>query len=145
MDARPGPHSGVWAKGILMHEDGFRPEENRWVIGGLEHPVPPFDFIPHPHPDDVEIATAPEGRTLSAMLEAGEIDAPFTANVPQPFLDGSPHVARLFPDHEAVERDYFRRTGIFPIMHAVVATRQLPGDGHAEPSLAVTPSALSAR
>ncbi len=120
-----GQDSGVWAKGILMDEHGFRPERNRWVIGGLEHPAPPFDFIAHPHPADVEVTTAPKGRTLSAMLVAGEIDALFTANVPQPFLDGSPAVARLFPDHAAVERDYFSRTGIFPIMHTVVARRDL--------------------
>jgi 4,5-dihydroxyphthalate decarboxylase len=45
-----GQDSGVWAKGILMDEYGFRPERNRWVIGGLERPMPPFGFIPHPHP-----------------------------------------------------------------------------------------------
>lgn len=120
-----GQDPGVWVKGILMDEHGFRPERNRWVIGGLEHPAPPFDFIPHPHPADVEVTTAPEGKTLGAMLESGEIEALFTANVPQCYLDGSPHVARLFPDHRSVERDYFRRTGIFPIMHTVVARRDL--------------------
>jgi len=120
-----GQDSGVWAKGILMDEYGFRPEQNRWVIGGLEHPTPPFGFIPHPHPGDVEVTAAPEGKTLSTMLETGEIDALFSANVPQPFLDGSPNVTRLFPDFEPVERDYYRRTGIFPMMHTVVARRDL--------------------
>jgi len=73
--------------------------------------------MPRPHPADVEVTVAPEGKALSAMLEAGEIDALFTANVPQCVLDGTPHVRRLFPDFEPVERDYHRRTGIFPIMH----------------------------
>jgi hypothetical protein len=59
------------------------------------------------------------------MLETGEIDALFTANVPQPALDGSPHVKRLFGDSEPVERDYFRRTGIFPMMHTIVVKRAL--------------------
>jgi hypothetical protein len=120
-----GQDPGVWMKGILADEYGFRPERNRWVIGGLDRPAPPFEFTSHPHPDGVEIGTVPAGRTLSGMLETGEIDALFTANVPQPFLDGSPHIRRLFPDHEPVERDYFRRTGNFPIMHAVVARREL--------------------
>jgi 4,5-dihydroxyphthalate decarboxylase len=129
-----GQDSGVWAKGILMDEYGFRPEANRWVIGGLEHPAAPFDFIPHPHPSGVDVTVAPEGRTLGAMLEAGEIDALFSANVPQCVLDGSPRVARLFPDFEPVERDYHRRTGIFPMMHTIVARRDLlrdrPGLAH---------------
>jgi 4,5-dihydroxyphthalate decarboxylase len=120
-----GQDSGVWAKGILMDEYGFRPEKNRWVIGGLDRPAAPFDFIAHPHPADVEVTAVPAGKTLSGMLVAGEIDALFTANVPQPVLDGSPAVRRLFPDYRTVERDYYRRTGVFPMMHAVAAPRDL--------------------
>ena len=120
-----GQDSGVWAKGVLMDEHGFDPARSRWVIGGLERPAPPFDFIPHPHPADVEVTAAPAGRTLNAMLDAGEIDALFSANVPQCVLDGSPNVTRLFPDFEPVERDYHRRTGIFPIMHTVVVRRDV--------------------
>jgi hypothetical protein len=120
-----GQDSGVWAKGILADEYGFRPESNRWVIGGLDAPAPPFGFVSHPHPAGLDISTAPDGATLSGMLEKGEIDALFTANVPQPFLDGSPHITRLFPDYETVERDYYRRTGNFPIMHTIVARREL--------------------
>jgi len=120
-----GQDPGVWIKGILADEYGFRPERNRWVIGGLETPAPPFGFVSHPHPADVDISAAPDGRTLSGMLESGEIDALFTANVPQAFLDGSPRIARLFPDYEPAERDYYRRTGNFPIMHTVVARREL--------------------
>lgn len=120
-----GQDSGVWAKGILMDEHGFQPARSRWVIGGLEHPMPPFDFIPHPRPADVDVTLAPEGRTLNAMLDAGEIDALFSANVPQCVLDGSPNVTRLFPDYEPVERDYHRRTGVFPIMHTIVIRREL--------------------
>ena len=120
-----GQDSGVWAKGILMDEYGFNPEESRWVIGGLEHPAPPFDFIPHPHPAEVDVRIAPEGKTLSAMLDAGEIDALFSANVPQCMLDGSPNVTRLFPDFEPLERDYYRRTSIFPMMHTIVIRQEL--------------------
>ncbi|MDT7744173.1 MAG: hypothetical protein QOE59_3251 [Actinomycetota bacterium] len=120
-----GQDPGVWMKGILADEYGFRPERNRWVIGGLDRPAPPFGFTSHPHPDGLEITTVPEGRTLSGMLDSGEIDALFTANVPQPFLDGSPNITRLFVDYEPLERDYYRRTGNFPIMHTVVVRRDL--------------------
>ena len=120
-----GQDSGVWAKGVLTDEYGFEPARNRWVIGGLDHPAPPFGFIPHPHPDDVDVTPAPDGRSLSDLLDTGEIDALFSANVPRCVLDGSPDVARLFPDFEPLERDYHRRTGVFPIMHAIVARRDL--------------------
>jgi 4,5-dihydroxyphthalate decarboxylase len=123
-----GQDSGVWAKGILTDEYGFKPEANRWVVGGLEYPMAPFDFIPHPHPAEVDVTVAPEGKTLNSMLEEGEIDALFSANVPQSALDGSPNVARLFPDYEPLERDYYRRTGIFPIMHTVVIRKDLLRD-----------------
>jgi len=129
-----GQDSGVWAKGILADEYGFKPEANRWVIGGLEYPAAPFDFIPHPHPDEVEVAVAPEGKTLNSMLDAGEIDALFSANVPQCVLNGSPNVTRLFPDFELLERAYYQRTQIFPIMHTVVIRKDLlrdrPGLAH---------------
>lgn len=120
-----GQDSGVWAKGILADEYGFRPELNRWVIGGLDVPSPPFDFTTHPRPAHVEITDAPDGATLTDMLERGEIDALFSANVPRAVLEGSTRVRRLFPDFEPVERDHHRRTGIFPIMHAVAAPREL--------------------
>jgi 4,5-dihydroxyphthalate decarboxylase len=123
-----GQDSGVWAKGILADEYGFKPEASRWVIGGLEYPAAPFDFIPHPHPAEVDVTVAPEAKTLNSMLEAGEIDALFSANVPQCVLDGSPNVARLFPDFEPLERDYYRRTGIFPIMHTIVVRKHLLRD-----------------
>ncbi|WP_410673238.1 4,5-dihydroxyphthalate decarboxylase [Amycolatopsis sp. cmx-4-68] len=128
-----GQDSGVWAKGVLMDEHGFEPEKNRWVIGGLERPAEPFGFIPHPHPGAVDVTTAGAGKTLSGMLDNGEIDVLFSANVPQCVLDGSPNVARLFPDFRERERDYHRRTGIFPIMHTVVVRRDLLRD---DPGLA---------
>ncbi|OZC75015.1 4,5-dihydroxyphthalate decarboxylase [Rhodococcus sp. 06-418-5] len=120
-----GQDSGVWAKGMLMDDYGFLPERNRWIIGGLDRSAPPFDFIPRPIPADLDLSAAPEGRSLSDMLVTGDLDALFTANVPQPFLDGSPDIVRLFPDYEERERDWFARTGLFPIMHAVVGRRLL--------------------
>ncbi|MEU4846704.1 phosphate/phosphite/phosphonate ABC transporter substrate-binding protein [Streptomyces gilvosporeus] len=109
-----GHDAGIWPKGILADEYGVTPDQCRWVIGGTNHPLPAFDWVPQPVPDGVDVRHAEDGQTLGAMLEYGEIDALISVDVPQAVLDGSPKVARLFPDYEAVERDYYRRTGIFP-------------------------------
>ncbi len=120
-----GHDAGIMPKGILSDEWGFRPERNRWIVGGIDFPLKPVDFVAHPVPAGVEVEWAGKDVDLGEMLDRGEIDALISADIPRCVLEGSPRVGRLFEDYPAVERDYFRRTGIFPIMHAVVVTREL--------------------
>ncbi|HEX5658150.1 MAG TPA: hypothetical protein VFX59_13190 [Polyangiales bacterium] len=120
-----GHDAGIMAKGFLADEFGFRPETCRWVVGGIDFPMQPIDFIPQPHPADVQVTTVGRETDLGEMLERGELDALISADVPKCVLEGSPHVGRLFEDFVTVERDYYRRTGIFPIMHAVAVRREL--------------------
>ncbi len=120
-----GHDAGIMPKGMLMHEHGFRPETCRWIVGGLDWPLKAIDFVPHTHPPNVKVVAIAEGKELGAMLEAGEIDALISADNPKCILENSPNVARLFPDYPAVEREYFKRTGIFPIMHTVVIRKDL--------------------
>ena len=120
-----GHDAGVWAKGIFADEFGLTPDQCSWLIGGTLHPQAPHDFIPQPHPDNVDVRPAPPDKALGPMLESGEIDALFSAIVPPCVLKRSPRVGRLFENYEPVERDYFRRTGIFPIMHTVVIRRDV--------------------
>jgi hypothetical protein len=119
-----GHDAGVWPKGILSDEYGVTPDQCRWIVGRLDWPLKPIDFIPHLHPANIEVASAP-GNDLGEMLEAGEIDALISANVPRCVLNNSMKVARLFEDYESVEREYYKRSGIFPIMHTVVMRREL--------------------
>lgn len=130
-----GHDSGVWPKGILSDEYGVTPDQCRWIVGGLDWPMKPIDFIPNLHPANVEVTPAPAGSNLGRMLETGEIDALISANVPKCILDNSPTVARLFPNYKLVEREYYQRTGIFPIMHTVVIRRDLLAE---HPDLAST-------
>jgi hypothetical protein len=120
-----GHDAGTMAKGMLADEFGFKPERCRWIVGGIDFPMNPIDFIPQNHPDNVDVTFAPRDADLGKMLETGQIDALISADVPACILDKSPHVGRLFEDVETVERDYYRRTGIFPIMHTVVVQREL--------------------
>ncbi|NEB77802.1 4,5-dihydroxyphthalate decarboxylase [Streptomyces sp. SID14478] len=120
-----GHDPGVWIKGVFSDEYGLTPDQSRWVIGGTDHPIPAFDWVPQPVPGGIDVRHAGEGETLGAMLESGEIDALISVDVPQSLPDGSTKIARLFPDYETVERDYYRRTGIFPAMHIVAVPREL--------------------
>ncbi len=120
-----GHDAGVWPKGILSDEFGVRPEQSRWLIGGIDFPLKPIEWLPQPHPPGVEVVQAGADVDLGELLLSGGIDALISADAPKAVLDGSPAVGRLFENYVDVERDYFRRTGIFPIMHLVVVRKQL--------------------
>lgn len=111
--------AAVWLRGLLQHEYGVKPEEIHWLQGGEEQPGRK-DRVDFDAPAGVRIEVIPQNRTLNDMLESGAIDALMSPRMPSCFLKGDPHVRRLFPDFKRVEMDYFRRTGIFPIMHVVV-------------------------
>jgi 4,5-dihydroxyphthalate decarboxylase len=47
--------AGIMPKGMLMDEHGFKPGTCRWIIGGLDWPLKPIDFVSHPHPGNVAL------------------------------------------------------------------------------------------
>ena len=114
----------IWARGILQHEYGVRPEQMKWFTGGEEHPGRE-DKIKHNLPASLDIRPIGPDQTLSSMLERGEIDAMISAHMPSPFVRRSPKVRRLIPNFREVERDYYRRTKIFPIMHTVALREEV--------------------
>lgn len=116
--------AGLWIRGFLQHDHGVSARDMSWFYGGSDEPVY-AERRHHDAPPGVTLQQIPEGRTLSGMLDSGEIDALITAADPEPYRRGSPNVARLFEDPWTVERDYYRRTGIFPIMHLVVVRREI--------------------
>lgn len=111
----------LWIRGMLQHEYGVRPQDVHWVLAGLETPGR-RDRIEFTMPAGLSWEAHPD-RALSDMLEQGEVDAVMTARAPSCYLRGSPHVARLFEDYLPVEMEYYRRTGLFPIMHTLVIRR----------------------
>jgi 4,5-dihydroxyphthalate decarboxylase len=114
----------VWIRGILQHEYGVHPTQIHWRQGGQEQPGRK-ERTPLKPILGIDLQTIPDDRTLVDMLEDGELDALFTARAPSSFLAGKPHIRRLFPDFRAVEKSYFRKTGMFPIMHLVGIRRSL--------------------
>jgi 4,5-dihydroxyphthalate decarboxylase len=116
--------AAVWVRGFLQEDHGVAPGDMAWRQGGLEISGRRSHVALSP-PPGVSIQAIPEGATLSAMLAQGDLDAIITARPPSCFDAGHPRIRRLFTDYRSVEQDYFRRTGIFPIMHAVAIRRQL--------------------
>jgi len=108
--------AGVFIKGLMQHEYGVSPHEMTWFMGGQDTPAP-APLVPLDLPADIHLEFIPEDKTLEGMLADGELDALFATYIPNLFLNGSPTIARLFPNFKEVEQDYYRRTGIFPIMH----------------------------
>jgi 4,5-dihydroxyphthalate decarboxylase len=116
--------ANVWARALLEDDHDVKPSDIHWIRGGLEEAGRP-EKIAITLPRDVKLENAPEGRTLSAMLEAGEIDGFIGPRVPSCFTRRAPHVGWLFADPVAAAKDYFKRTGIFPIMHIIGVRREI--------------------
>ena len=76
-------------------------------------------------PPEIELQPIPPEKYLSKMLDEGEVDALFAARAPSCFQNRSPNVARLFKDPRKEEEQYFRKTGIFPIMHVIIVQREI--------------------
>jgi 4,5-dihydroxyphthalate decarboxylase len=115
--------AAMWARGLLRDEFGVAAAQINWVQGGLETPGR-RDKFPLNLPDRFPLVST-DNKTLSQLLADGELDAVISARQPSCFGAGHPLVRRLFPDYRAAERDYFRRSGVFPIMHAVGIRRDV--------------------
>ncbi len=114
----------TWVRGVLEDEYGVKPTDIKWRWGGLEQAgrtektgVTPVKGL--------ELTGIPAGRTLTEMLATGELDAVIAPRSPTCYVKGHPDVDRLWPDYVTAEKDYFRRTGIFPIMHLVGVRKSL--------------------
>jgi 4,5-dihydroxyphthalate decarboxylase len=114
----------VWARIILEDDHGVKPSDIAWVRGGIEHPGRP-EKIAIKLPADVRMEDAPQGTTISELLERGEIDGFIAPRVPSLVGKNNAHIGWLFLDPIAAARDYFKRTGIFPIMHITGIRREL--------------------
>ena len=114
----------VWARSILQDDYGIRPEDVTWVRGGIDTPGRP-EKIKLNLPAGVHVEAAPEGTTISQLLDAGEIDGFIAPRPPSGAALQNPHVGWLFDDPTAVAKDYYRRTGIFPIMHVVGIRKEI--------------------
>ncbi|GAA4338331.1 ABC transporter substrate-binding protein [Pigmentiphaga soli] len=117
--------AGVWVRGILREECGLDTTRVHWRTGGLEKPDSRGERTRIRLPPGVDLQPIPADRTLNGMLLDGELDGLMLPPVPSALRTHPQRVGRLFPDYVAAEQAYFRKTGIFPIMHVLVIRRSL--------------------
>lgn len=116
--------AALWARGILSDEYGVRASDIRWRTGGIEDPGRP-EKLALDMPEDIEVKPIPDDKSLSGMLEAGEIDGMVSPLPPSCFLNKAPNVARLFPNFREDEKAYYKKTGFYPIMHVAAIRTEL--------------------
>jgi len=114
----------VWIRGILADDFGVKVTDVQHFSGGEEEPGR-VEKLKLDLPSHIRYAPIPEGKTISRMLADGELDAFVTARAPSTFYSEPDKVRRLFPDYVEREKDFYRRTKIFPIMHTVVIKREI--------------------
>ena len=114
----------AWIRGILSDHYGVPVDSVTYFTGGEEEPGR-VEKIKLDLPPNIRVQSIGPTQTLAQMLLDGEIDALYTARMPSSFRTGGGRVKRLFENFVDVERQYFRDTGIFPIMHTVAIRREV--------------------
>jgi 4,5-dihydroxyphthalate decarboxylase len=114
----------VWIRGILSDHYAVKVDAVNYFTGGEEEPnrieKQTLDL-----PSSIKVSPIGPGKTLAKMLADGEIDALQTARMPSTFRTQPNRVRRLFENYMEVEQEYYRSTGIFPIMHTIVIRREV--------------------
>jgi 4,5-dihydroxyphthalate decarboxylase len=112
------PAGNIWMRGILEEHYGVPHRELTWVVERSED-------IAFAAPADLRIQMKASAKSLSDMLADGDVPAMISPTIPRPFTRGDKRVARLFPNYKEIEIEYFRATGIFPIMHVTTIRREI--------------------
>ena len=112
------PAGNIWIRGILEEQHGVPHREITWVVDRSED-------IEFDAPSGLRIVMKKSPKSLSDMLADGDIPAMISPTIPRPFTLGDKRIAWLFPDYKKIEIDYFRATGIFPIMHVTTIRQEI--------------------
>jgi 4,5-dihydroxyphthalate decarboxylase len=122
-----GFSANTWIRGFLRDQHGVEADEMRWIetTNSSDGSKPNPNLNRHFLPDDFPLEKGPSGVDESQLLISGDCDALITAITPKAYLEGNPKIRRLFHDVRAAEQDYYKATGLFPIMHAVAVRTDL--------------------
>jgi len=116
--------AAIFIRGLLQHEFDVDFEKIHWVQGAVNHAGAHGNPTVLPLLKPVPIEVDPSGRSLSDLIEARVVDATLGTSLPEA-IRTNPDIGRLFPNYVDMERDYYKRTGIYPIMHLVAIRRDI--------------------
>jgi 4,5-dihydroxyphthalate decarboxylase len=116
--------AAIFIRGLLSDEHGIDFSNNEWVEGDINTAKGHGNPTILPTAKKLSISANKSGKSLSRMLEDGELQAIIGTGVPEAF-GRNPDIVRLYPDYRSAEIDYYKRTKIFPIMHTVVIRRDV--------------------
>jgi 4,5-dihydroxyphthalate decarboxylase len=133
----------VWVRGILRDLHGVGVRDVVWRTGGVNAPGL-SERVALTLPEEISVEPIGPQQTLSALLQDGELDAVIATRAPSCLGRPGVPVSRLFPDYQAAEIDYYKRTGFFPIMHCLAIRRRI-ADAHPELPVALFDAFARAR
>ena len=108
----------LWLRGLLEHEYGVPFKSIEWYTELAES----IEFTP---PEGLKLSRVRDDQSVEKMLADGELDALIHPDLIQPLIDKDPRVGRLFPNYKEEEIAFYKRTKIFPIMHAMGIKREI--------------------
>jgi 4,5-dihydroxyphthalate decarboxylase len=115
--------AAVYSRGFLKEQYGVDLNAIYWVQAGTNE-AGRREKAKLKLPDGIRLTRIAD-KSLNEMLLSGEIDAMFSARPPAAYVSGHPNVKRLYEDFIPLEAEYYRKTGIFPIMHGFAIKREI--------------------
>jgi 4,5-dihydroxyphthalate decarboxylase len=115
----------LWVRGIMQDEYGIDLHSLRYRTGGNNKPGR-SERLKLNLPKTMDVQPIAAKDTLNGLLLAGKLDAIIAPSPPDSFLANDQGAIRqLFDQPAIVEKDYYTRTGLFPIMHVIGIRRTL--------------------
>jgi len=109
--------ASIYTRGWMVHQLGVALQNVEWVQAGVNNPGR-VEKVALKLPEGVSYTAKPD-KSLTGMLLSGEIDAVMSAHPPGPFEEGGDEIVQIYPNYREIEEQYYRETGIFPIMHVI--------------------------
>jgi 4,5-dihydroxyphthalate decarboxylase len=116
--------AAVWIRGLLIHDFNVDLSKVTWIQGSINLPSPHGEPVVMPMYKPISINLNNTGFSLSDLLSSGKLDAVIGTTLPNSIKTNN-SIVRLFPNFREIEKEYFKRTKVFPVMHLVVIKKTI--------------------